>query len=118
MARTHNGAQHAFECLGLLCRGRAFEKSNLNFLQTLEDRDLLCEIGLRQHTAPMTLKQVLLQGFGSVATVQRRLRRLREMGAIIARRSKNDGRAVELVLSPRVMRVFEQYGELLKNPAV
>jgi len=114
MARSKS-AQQAFECLGMLRSGRAFERRNFEFLQTLEDRDLLCEIGYRQHIAPLTVKEVLLLGFGSIATVQRRLRRLREMGAIQARRSTHDGRAMELVLSPRVLRIFEQYAELLTS---
>lgn len=113
MARTNS--QHAFECLGMLCRGRAFERKNLQFLETLEDRDLLYEIGHRQLTQPLTLKEALLLGFGSIATVQRRLRRLRELGAIQTRRSTSDGRAVELLLSPRVLRLFEQYAEVCKS---
>lgn len=108
--------QSSRECLGTLCRGRAFEKRHLGFLRTLADRDLVCEIGYRQHERPMTLKEALLLGVGSVATVQRRLRRLRHLGAVQHRRSERDGRAVELVLSPRLLRVFEKYGELLKAP--
>ena len=107
--------QHAYECLGTLCRGRAYEKRHLQFLKTLEDRDLVCEIGFRQHAKPMALKEALTLGIGSVATVQRRLRRLRQLGVIQQQRSQQDARAVELLLSPRVLKLFARYYELVKN---
>lgn len=75
----------------------------------------MCEIGFRQFDKPMALKEALALGIGSVATVQRRLRRLRKLGVVQQQRSRRDARAVELLLSPRVMKVFERYGEMVRN---
>lgn len=93
---------------------RAFEKRHLPFIGTLEDFDLLREIGFHQEAGtPLTMKQLYLLDLASVATVQRRLRRLRQLGAIQAVRSEGDGRAVQLRLTPRALRAFQKYCELL-----
>lgn len=93
---------------------RAFEKRNLQFLRTAEDFDLVREIGYHQERGqPLTLKQLYLLDVASMATVQRRLRRLRQAGAIQQARSVNDARSIELRLSPRVAKAFERYAELL-----
>jgi hypothetical protein len=93
---------------------RAFERRYLHFLVTLEDFDLVREIGYHQaHGAPLTMKQIYLLGIGSVATVQRRLRRLRELGAIQQRRTARDARNLELTITPKVLRTYAKYGELL-----
>ena len=93
---------------------RAFEKRELPFLETLEDRDLVVEIGYHQAAGvPVTLKQLFLLDIGSVATVQRRLRRLRRLGMVQQRRSAKDARALELSLSPKLAKLCEQYAEAL-----
>lgn len=93
---------------------RAFEKRHLHFLQTMEDRDLVCEIGYHQAMRkPLGLKQLLLLGIGSVPTVQRRLRQLRLAGAIRQRRASRDRRMIEVTLRPGVLKLFSRYGELL-----
>ncbi|SRR5579885_2926600 len=92
---------------------RAFKKKNLPFLETIEDFDLLLEIAYHQERGePLTMKQVYLLGIASLATVQRRLRRLREAGAIHQVRSAQDGRTLELRITPRVLRIFSRYAEL------
>jgi DNA-binding MarR family transcriptional regulator len=102
---------HVFDTLR---RVRAFEKRNLPFLEALTDFDLLTEIGYHQARGePLTLKALLLQGVGSIATVQRRLHRLRKHGAIAQRRCAHDARSVELTLQPKVLRICEQYAEHL-----
>jgi DNA-binding MarR family transcriptional regulator len=93
---------------------RAFEKQHLGFLETVEDHNLICEIGYHQlEGRPLTLKQLFLLDAGSIATVQRRLRRLRELGLIQQRRSHADRRAVELTLTPKCVRAYTKYAALL-----
>jgi DNA-binding MarR family transcriptional regulator len=94
----------------------AFEKQHLPQLKTLEDHQLIHEIGWHEAQGrPLTLKQLFLLDAGSIATVQRRLRRLKQLGLIQQRRSARDRRAVELTLSPKLHRVFAKYGELLSG---
>ena len=86
---------------------RAFEKQYLDFFSTVEDHHLIGEIGYHQAKGkPLTLKQLFLLDVGSVATVQRRLRRLKEFGLVQHRRAASDRRAVELMLSPKCLRVL------------
>jgi DNA-binding MarR family transcriptional regulator len=89
----------------------AFEKQHLPELKTVEDHHLIHEIGYHQAKGrPLTLKQLFLLDAGSIATVQRRLRRLKQLGVIAQRRSPTDRRAVELTLSPKFQRAFTRYG--------
>jgi DNA-binding MarR family transcriptional regulator len=95
---------------------RAFRRRHLNFLETREDHDIVQEIGFHEEKGtPLTLKQLQLMGIASMPTLQRRLRRLRQLGAIVARRSQNDGRAVELTLSAKLQRTYERYAELIRG---
>lgn len=95
---------------------RAFGKRHLDVFSTAEDHHLIGEIGYHQAKGkPLTLKQLFLLGVGSIATVQRRLRRLKELGLVQHRRSARDRRAVELTLSPKCMRVFAKYETLTSS---
>jgi DNA-binding MarR family transcriptional regulator len=95
---------------------RAFRRRHLDFLETREDCDLVLEIGFHQEAGvPLTMKQLQLMGLASVPTLQRRLRRLRQVGAIVGRKSEDDGRAVELVLSPKLLRTYAKYGDLIRS---
>jgi DNA-binding MarR family transcriptional regulator len=102
-----------FETLRAL---RGFERRYLPFVKTLEDFDLLLEIGYHQEQGrSVTLKELLLAGIGSIATVQRRLSTLRQIGVVQMTRSKEDARTVELLLSPKVSKAYEQYAGLLER---
>jgi DNA-binding MarR family transcriptional regulator len=93
---------------------RSFERRYLAFLKTKEDFDLVQEIGYHEDAGtPLTLKQVFQLGIASVATVQRRLKRLRDQGHIRQSRSRSDRRTVELGVSPKLRRIYEQYAALL-----
>src|ERR1700694_5989856 len=95
---------------------RAFEKQQLDFLSTVEDHHLIGEIGYHQGKGkPLTLKQLFLLGVGSIATVQRRLRRLKDLGLVQHRRAASDRRAVELTLSPKCIRIFAKYDALMSS---
>ena len=94
---------------------REFERRHLPFLQTLEDCDLVREIGYRQAAGrPITLKELMLLGLGSVPTTQRRLRRLRQLKVVVQYRCVTDRRAVELVLSPKVVKTIGLCEDLLR----
>ena len=93
---------------------RAFEKRHLPFLQTIVDFDLVVEIGY--HAArgkPLALKQLYHLGIGAVATIERRLARLKRLGVVEHRRSIEDARHRELTLSEKLRRAFAQYDALL-----
>ena len=93
-----------------------FEREHLRVLATVEDHNLVREIGFHQAGGtPLTLKQLFLLDIGSVATVQRRLRRMRQLGVVQQRRAQSDRRAVELMLTPKYLKVFRKYGELMSE---
>src|SRR3954468_1458051 len=93
---------------------RIFQKRHLDFVRSMEDFDLLQEVGFHQEIGrPLSMKQLYLLDVASVATVQRRLRRLKQLGAVILRRSEHDGRSVQLTLSPKVLKTYLKYGELI-----
>lgn len=93
----------------------AYRKKRLGFLQTLEDFDLITEIGYCQEIGrPITLKQLFLAGLGPAATVQRRLARLKAHGAVIPMRSDADRRVIQLAVSPEVHKALRQYVSLLR----
>ncbi len=96
----------------------AFEKQHLDFFSTPEEHRLVGEIGYHQDRGkPLTLKQVFLLGIGSIATVQRRLRGLKELGLVQHRRSASDRRAIELMLSPKCLRIIATYDRLMSSPS-
>lgn len=67
---------------------------------TYTEFDILIEIGYYQeHGSPLTLKQLLLLGISSQATVRRHLGRLVKDGIVIKTESINDHRSVILTLS-------------------
>jgi hypothetical protein len=104
----------AFRVIGLLRELRAYEKRHLPFLTTCEDHDLVCEIGHHQGLGkPLGMKHLLLLEIGSVATLQRRLRRLRHAGLLKCERSARDRRAVEVTLSTRLLRAYARCGRAL-----
>jgi hypothetical protein len=98
----------------------AFQRQHLQFLTTLDDFLLACEVGYGQaNGAPLTMNDVLRLDIGSVATVQRQIRRLRKSGAVAMSRSDSDGRVVLVTLTPKALKALTAYGEMLglPNPA-
>lgn len=71
-------------------------------------------IGLHQERGvSLTLKQMLSFDIGSVATLERRLARLKRLGIVLQTRSNVDKRNVELKLSPKINRIFQRYSALI-----
>jgi len=104
------------QTFGHLSKIRAFERTHLTFLVTLEDFDIVRVIGLHQERDEiLLLKQLYLEGIGSIATVTRRLSRLRLAGHVIAEPHGDDRRAVALVLSNQVTGIYQRYGKLLHS---
>lgn len=95
---------------------RAFEKEHLPFLVTLEDFDIVHLIGLHQERGePLSLKHLYVEGIGSVQTLTRRLRKLRNDGIVIATQNGTDRRAINLELAPHVHKAYSRYEKLLNS---
>ena len=93
-----------------------YRRRHLPFLKTLEDQDLIREIGLAQELGhPLSLKQLFLHGIASVATVQRRLARLRRLGIIQQMKSENDKRVLKLTLTPSARRIYKSWGRQIEK---
>lgn len=109
-------AKRAFTALTVLRAFREFEKQYLPFLGTTEDLDLLCAIGCRQaERRPLTVKELLLLNLSSVPTVQRRLRHLRQAGAVTQARCAHDRRAIELGLTQEILEALAKYADILRQ---
>jgi hypothetical protein len=93
-----------------------FRRRELPFLKTIEDAEIVREIGLHQAAGqPLTLKTLFLQGISSAATVQRRLSRLKRLGTVQQKRADHDKRNMLLMLSPRVLALYRRMGNLLRK---
>jgi len=87
-----------------------YRRLYMPFIQTIEDLDIVREIGMHQALGePATLKVLFLKGIASVATVQRRLSRLKRLGIVNQSKVEHDQRLVTLTLSPAV---WQTYGRL------
>jgi hypothetical protein len=91
-----------------------YRRRHLPFLRTIEDVELVREIGLHQSLdRPLTLKVLFAMNIASVATVQRRLSRLKRLGAVQQSRADYDRRILELTVSPQVLRTYERMGRMM-----
>jgi DNA-binding MarR family transcriptional regulator len=88
-----------------------FRRRHMPFVGTLEDQDLIREIGLAQAEGrPLSLKQLFTHGIASVSTVQRRLARLKRLGVVEQTRAPHDKRILKLTLSAEALRLFVRWG--------
>jgi DNA-binding MarR family transcriptional regulator len=117
-ARQADKVKEPMRLLEKLHALRAFEKQHLDFLSTVEDHNLLGELGYYQAKGkPLTLKQLILLDVGTIATIRRRLGRLKELGIVQHRRATSDRRTVELTLSPKCVRILAKYDTLMSAKA-
>lgn len=65
--------------------------------------------------APLTFKLLVLQGIASVATVQRRLDRLKRLGVVVQTRFKRDKRLRTLTLSPGICKIYKRIGRQMRG---
>jgi hypothetical protein len=99
-----------------LSKIRAFEKTHLSFLTTIEDFDIARVIGLYQERGEvLVLKQLMLEVPGSIATLTRRLSKLRLSGHVLAESHGADRRVTSLLLNPSVQKIYLRYGLLLAS---
>jgi hypothetical protein len=99
-----------------LSKIRAFEKTHLPFLTTIEDFDIARIIGLYQERGEiLVLKQLMLEVPGSIATLTRRLSKLRLAGHVLAESHGADRRVTSLLLNPSLQKVYVRYGALLAS---
>ena len=95
---------------------REFERKHLSHLRSIEDFDIVEEIGFHQENGkPLSPKQLTLLGIAPAATVQRRLSRLVALGVISKCYSREDGRIVELSISAETVNLYGAYSRLLQR---
>ena len=93
---------------------RELERTQLPFLKSLIDLDIIVEVGYaEEEKQPLTLKQLFLLNIGSLTTVRRRLAHLVEQGIVARRRNDRDQRSAFLVISKPSVRVLTKYGSAL-----
>jgi DNA-binding MarR family transcriptional regulator len=93
-----------------------YRRRYLPFVKTLEDQDLIREIGLAQAGGQsLSLKQLFSHGIASVATVQRRLARLRRLGIVAQTKSAHDKRVYKLTLTPAARKLHLQWSQQLRK---
>ena|ERR1700691_4642927 len=95
---------------------REFERSQLPFLKTVADFDIVIEIGYAEEQGkPLTLKQLFLLNVSSRTTVRRKLATLIERGIIIRRKQASDQRASRLTISASTIKLLSKYGGTLTS---
>jgi DNA-binding MarR family transcriptional regulator len=97
-----------------LQQARLFRQRHLALLRTLHDLEIVWEIGLHQEAGnPLNIKYLSMLNLGPVATIRRRLRRLRALGLVRQRPSAADKRIKHLTLSAALKRRLSDYGRIL-----
>jgi|SRR6185295_4884446 len=93
---------------------RHFERTQLPFLKSIIDFDIVIEIGYAEEEGhPLTQKQVLLLNLSSRTTVRRRLARLIEKGIVKRRKKAHDQRSSLLTISSTSIKLLGKYGGVL-----
>ena len=89
---------------------REFERTQLPFLGSLIDFDIVIEIGYaEEQDQPLTLKQLFLLNISSRTTVRRKLARLIEQGIVTRRKHAYDNRAAVLTISSSSLKLLGKY---------
>ncbi|HXF16018.1 MAG TPA: hypothetical protein VN496_03385 [Burkholderiales bacterium] len=93
---------------------RELERTQLPFIRSVIDFDILIEIGYAEETRrPMTLKQVLLLNLSSRTTVRRRVLKLIKDGVVRRRADANDRRSSLLTISASNLKLMAKYGSAM-----
>ena len=95
---------------------RDLERTQLPFLKSLVDFDIVLEIGYaEEQNQPLTLKQLFLLNISSRSTVRRKLARLIEQGIVTQRRHSNDHRATVLTIASSSLKLLGKYCGVLTS---
>jgi len=95
---------------------REFERTQLPFLKSIIDFDLVIEIGYAEEIGqPLTQKQVLLLNLSSRTTVRRRLASLIEKGVVRRRKNAHDQRSSLLHIAPSSHKMLGKYHGVLTS---
>ena len=82
---------------------RSMERKLLPFMKTIEDRDIVLEIGYHAEIkVPLGVKQLHQLRIASEGTIGRRLKRLKSLGVVREQRSSQDRRNILLTLDPKI----------------
>jgi len=92
-----------------------FRRQQMPFVKSLEDLGIIWEIGFHQEADhPLTLQLLFRREIGTVATIQRRLSRLKRLGVVRQSRATHDKRLVTLMLDPALLRKLNRLSLLFK----
>jgi len=93
-----------------------FRRRHMPYVETLEDLEMIREIGFSQAMGnPLSLKQLFMHGIASVATVQRRLSRLVRLGIVEQSKAEHDRRVRKLTLTPAAQKVCSSWGRVMRK---
>ena len=96
---------------------RTYQRTHMPYLESLEDYDIVCEIGHAQEKGKaFTPSHLLACQLGSPATVRRRLTRLVKLKVVVSKPHAEDGRLVLLSLSRGTIKAYEKLQSQI-NPA-
>lgn len=93
---------------------RQYELTNLPFMETMLDRDILMTIGYEQEAGGgVPLKCLNLLPTGSLATINRRISRLVRLGVIHKKQSESDKRVHFACLCDPTQTALDKYADFL-----
>jgi hypothetical protein len=106
----------AFEAIR---KRRAFHRRHFQFLKTVVDFDITCEIGYSQLMGrPLCVKQLLLLNLAPAVSVVRHLDKLCRANVVTRTPSRNDRRVHELRVVPGVLLLYAAYADLEGEPGM
>ena len=95
---------------------REFERSQLPFLKSIIDFDLVIEIGYAEELGkPLTQKQILLLNLSSRTTVRRKLARLIDKGVVKRSKNRHDQRSSLLHIAASSQKLLGKYHGVLTS---
>ncbi len=93
-----------------------FQRKHLPMFQALVDYSIAIEVGFHQKNGnPLTLKQLFLLDLAPTSTVQRRLKRLIDLGIIDKDTNPIDRRMIELKITPGADRLLRKYAQWIEQ---
>lgn len=93
---------------------RQAQRQNQPIIESLEDLDIVLEIGTAQEQGQLVCaKHLLATNLGAPATVRRRLERLVQGGIVSKTKNYRDSRVADLRLSTATVNEFNRLGRTL-----